>query len=62
MSKIVNKWWFTTNGVLIGIIKTVDDITGEEKFRIGMASGIDEELDAQYIKDNGARFIPEIVK
>lgn len=62
MSKIVDKWWFTTNGALIGIIKTVDDITGEEKFRIGTASGIDEKLDAQYIKDNGARFIPEIIK
>lgn len=62
MSKIIEKWWFTTNGAFIGIVKTLDEITGEEKFRIGTASGVDEELDAEYIKDYGARFFPEMVK
>lgn len=62
MSKIVDKWWFTTGGGTIGIVKTIDDVTGEQKFRIGIASGIDEDLDALSIKNYGARFFPEMIK
>lgn len=63
MSKIINAWWFSTcSGQTIGIIKTKDEITGEEKFRIGIATGYNEEKDIEFIKDYGSRFLPEIIK
>ena len=63
MSKVLNSWWFTTaDGDLIGIIKTIDEVTNEIKFRIGLADGIDELADQERIKAYGARFIPEVIK
>lgn len=63
MSEIINKWWFTDSfGRLIGIIKTKDSTTNEEKFRIGIGGGIDEEEDLQFILNHGARLYPEILK
>lgn len=62
MSKIVNKWWFTQGKITFGIVKTIDENTGEEKFRIGLASGFDEDLDAENIRDWGARFYPKEIE
>ena len=62
MSTIVNKWWFSTADELVGIIKCHDDITGEDKFYIGGADGIDENIDAENIKSFGAKFIPDLIK
>lgn len=46
MSKVLNSWWFTTaDGDLIGIIKTIDEVTNEVKFRIGSADGFNESED-----------------
>lgn len=63
MSKIVNKWWFSTGyGQTIGIVKCHDDITNQDKFYIGRGYGIDEDMDAEHIKDHGAKFLPDIIK
>ena len=63
MSKVINKWWFTTfGGHCIAIIKTLDEITGEEKFRIGIGEGLDEEIDALTILNCGDKFFPEVIK
>lgn len=63
MSKIVNKWWFTTySGDTVGIIKVNDEITNENKFYMGIASGINEDFDAEIIKSSGAKFVPELIK
>lgn len=63
MSKVLNSWWFTTaDGDLIGIIKTIDEVTNEVKFRIGSADGFNESEDQERIKAHGARFIPEVIK
>ena len=63
MSKIINTWWFTTGyGQVIGIVKTYDEITKEEIFRIGYGYGIDEDMDAEHIKQHGDKFNPELIK
>lgn len=63
MSKVLNSWWYTTaDGDLIGIIKTIDEVTNEVKFRIGSADGFNELVDQERIKAYGARFIPEVIK
>lgn len=63
MSRVINRWWYTTSGGhTIGIIKTIDEITNEVKFRIGLADGFNELLDEERIKSHGARFIPEVIK
>lgn len=58
MSKTVNAWWFNN----IGIVKVIDEITNEEKFYIGTATGIDEEIDIDFIKRNGSKFFPDLIK
>lgn len=56
-SRIIDTAWYTTHvGQCIGIVKTFDDITQEVKYYIGVAPGIDEESDADYIKSYGDRF------
>lgn len=63
MSKVLNSWWYTTpGGYTIGIIKTIDEINNEVKFRIGLADGFNELVDQERIKAYGARFIPEVIK
>lgn len=62
MSRIINKWWFQTADELVGIVKIQDEITGEQKFYIGVADGISEEIDETQIKRHGAKFIPEMIK
>ena len=60
MAKILQTWWFTTcDGVVVGIVKTCDEITKEEKFRIGVGVGIDEDADAEFIAKTGDHFQPE---
>lgn len=60
MSKIVSKYWYTTHiGQTIGIIKCYDEITEEVKFYIGVAPGISEESDAEFIQSYGDKFYPE---
>lgn len=46
----------------IGIVKVFDEKTGENKFYIGVADGIDEEIDAENIKSFGGKFFPEMIK
>lgn len=59
MSKILQTWWYTTfDGTTIGIVKTYDEITKEEKFRIGYGMGVDESLDVEYIARTGDHFQP----
>lgn len=63
MSKVLNSWWYTTyGGHTIGIVKTIDEINNEVKFRIGLADGFNELVDQERIKAHGARFIPEVIK
>ena len=63
MTKIDNLWWYTlASGEIIGIVKTINEQTGEVKFRIGCAKGINELEDAEYIKDCGARLYLENIK
>lgn len=60
MVRILQTWWFTTcDGAVLGIVKTYDEITKEEKFRIGRGMGIDENADAEYIAKTGDHFEPE---
>lgn len=62
-SKVMNAWWYTTyGGNVIGIVKTVDEITHEEKFRIGVVDGFNEEIDKQRVALKGDRFYPEVIK
>ena len=52
--------WFTPmnlRGDIIGIVKTTED-----KFYIGIAHGVDEKKDIEYIKETGAKVHPEIIK
>ena len=58
MSKVVNKWWFNH----VGIVKVYDEVTKEEKFYIGQASGIDENYDIEYIRSFGCKFMPDLIK
>lgn len=58
MSKIVNYWWFDN----IGIVKVFDEITKEEKFYIGEILGTTEQEDAEWIKRNGSKFYPDMIK
>ena len=61
MSKIVDKYWYTpAMGDVIGIVKVYDDITQETKFYIGNGLGVSEESDAEYIKNFGDKFYPEM--
>ena len=63
MSKILNRWWYTTSGGhTIGIVKTVDKITNEVKFRIGCGNGFNELLDEERICMHGDKFYPEVIK
>lgn len=62
-SKIVDSWWFCNlTGDCIGIIKTEDEVTKEIKFRIGNGQGINEDSDAEFIKNYGSQFYPEQIK
>lgn len=63
MTKIENIWWYTPlTGETIGIVKTKNPITGEEKFRIGCGKGLNELEDAEHIKSWGARLFLENIK
>ena len=64
MSKITNMWWYSSinSNTQIGIIKVHDDITGEDRFYIGTADGINERTEAERIKDYGTPFFPELIK
>lgn len=63
MSRVTDSWWYTTSGGhCISIVKTIDEITNEIKFRIGEADGFNEIIDQERIKAHGARFIPEVIK
>ncbi len=62
-SKIVDSWWFCNfTGGCIGIVKTEDEVTKKIKYRIGNGNGADEDLDAEFIKNYGSQFYPEIIK
>ena len=63
MTDIVDTWWYNTcDGKCIGIVKTHNNITNEDSFRIGLCRGINPAEDANFIKDYGDRFIPENVR
>lgn len=62
-SIVTNSWWYTTSGGhCIGIVKTVDEITKEVKFRIGQGDGFNESMDETRIQRHGARFVPDVIK
>ena len=65
MSKITQVWWYSTFDVTcstIGIVKVHDDKTNEDRFYIGHAPGVDANKDAEYIKDYGTPFLPNVIK
>ena len=62
MSKIVDKWWFSSYSGNLGIVKVYDEITQKNKFYIGKTLGINEEADAEHIKQYGAKFFPEMIR
>lgn len=62
-SKVVDSWWYhDAQCNHIGIIKTVDEASGEVKFRIGKAYGFDPEFDKNVILKECSRFYPEMIK
>ena len=62
-NKIRDKWWFNTcDGHSICIVKTQDTITNEIKFRIGVVSGFDEDIDLRKTVEYGDKFFPERIK
>lgn len=57
MRKVKGVAWWSTKGVLIGIVQTINEVQ-EEKCYIGAISedtAIDKEFDAGYIAKYGAR-------
>jgi len=54
--KVLEAYWFTSmGGEPIGIVKVQTEFDGI-KFYIGNAPGMDEDSDAHYIADRGAKF------
>ena len=49
-------------GETIGIIKTKNKTTGEDKFRIGVVQGKNEKEDLEFIRDWGSTLYPEKIK
>ena len=62
MSKVTDYWFFNTFDETVGIVKVRDEITGEDRFYIGVADGIDEQRDIENIKSFGAPFFPDLIK
>ena len=53
--KITYDYWFSGMAALVGIVVGEDEITGECKAYIGVASGIDQEVDAKIVAQRGAK-------
>ena len=53
--RISDSYWFG----YIGIIKVLDELTGEYKYYIGQGKGEDQHQDEQYIAKNGTPFYPQ---
>ena len=47
-------------GHTVGIVETLDEITNETKFRIGVGDGAVEWLDEESIAQTGATFDPKL--
>ena len=61
--KILESMWFTPMGsATIGLVACEDEVTGEIKFYIGEANGLDQKKDEKYISDRGAKFHHEMVE
>lgn len=62
--KIIDTTWFTEMGQVrpIGIIVTLDEVTGERKAFIGTGNGHSEDVDARSIISMGAKLHPSTIK
>lgn len=52
---ILNVKWLT-NRKTLGFVKAQDNVTGEIKYYIGVANGLDEDQDAKDIVNWGTKF------
>ena len=48
--KTIDATWFTTLNGTIGIVVAENEVTGERKAYIGIASGLCEKVDTEHIK------------
>lgn len=53
--KIIRDIWFSGMGGLVGIVVGVDEITGKGKAYIGVASGVDPEIDKKMVARGGGK-------
>ena len=58
---IKNVIWFTNMKGTIGIALTENEV-GEKKAYISAVSGLDQELDAVHVAQNGSKLLPSMVK
>lgn len=54
--EIVDKLWISTERGALGIVVGNDKVTGERKAYIALIAGHDEDIDANYVLENGSRF------
>jgi hypothetical protein len=57
--KILEVFWFTAGNCTIGVVVLEDSVTREHKAYIGQGRGIDEDADALFIAEQGAKILPE---
>jgi hypothetical protein len=53
--RVVDSFWFQ----YIGIVKVLDELTGEYKYYIGQGKGDDQHADEQFIATNGTPVYPQ---
>ena len=59
---ITGKYWFSGMVGLVGIVVGTDEVTRKPKGYIGIASGLNEPLDAQHIAETGSPVVPEYLE
>ncbi|GAJ07330.1 unnamed protein product [marine sediment metagenome] len=52
--KEIKTFWFTNVTGVIGLFVGEDEVTGERKAYIGVASGRNEQADTEYVKTHGS--------
>lgn len=55
MAKVLDSYWFTTFGGLIGLV-LVENEVGTKKCYIGIGRGLSQEEDEKEIANRGAKF------
>ena len=61
-SKIIETVWFPGAKGLCGIVVTEDEVTGERRGYVGVAFGLDEDVDANMVKDWGVKLFPRVLR